>query len=81
MAKHKPVRVTGKHAKLFKDEEKRFGREVAIYNVGFLAGDDNGYARGFKKAVKLMASGPKNRRFWDNRERRLAAAALKKRKR
>ncbi len=31
------------------------------------------------KAIRLMDRGPKSRRFWDDREKKLAAKALKRR--
>lgn len=68
----KPLRFSGK---TFTDEVKQFGREVAIYNRGFLAGDDNGRRRGFARALTLVLG---DKVKWTNAERRLGNRITRK---
>jgi hypothetical protein len=79
--KHKPCRVTGKFAAIFKRDEKRWGREVALHNYGFLRGWHNGegkgHDRGFAIACRLIVKGGK----WTARQRRLCERATGSKKR
>lgn len=67
------IKVARKEYPGFGDDEKRFGTEVAMYNAGFLKGDDNGKERGFRRAILLMSGrgGP-----WKPNERKWANDAL-----
>lgn len=73
----KSVKFTGPWAKSAQRDEKRYGREVAIFNLGFLGGWDDGRKKGFEAGFKralLMGNGQK----WTNAERRLGNRIARK---
>lgn len=75
----KPHRFDGPNGKIAAKDIPRFGREVAIYNHGWINGDDNGRAKGFdngfeRACLLIMGNGVK----WTNAERRLANRVTRK---
>lgn len=63
----KPIRIT-KYRQLFNHDVKQFGRDIAIYNNGYLIGHDESYSKGFTRAC-LLITGDKIK--WTTRERKL----------
>lgn len=72
-------RFDGKYGKAALGNSAKFGREVAIYNHGWLVGDDHGrrkgFIAGFERALLLMMG---NGVKWTNAERRLGNRVTRK---
>lgn len=45
---NRKLTIPKKYRKLFEREERKYGREIAVYNLGFLVGDE----KRKKKAMK-----------------------------
>lgn len=71
----KPHRFDGPNGKVAARDVARFGREVAIFNHGFLNGHDDGKEKGFERAC-LLIMGDKVK--WTPAERRLCNRVTRK---
>lgn len=49
---NRKLTVPKKYKALFDRDEKRFGREVAVYNLGWLRGDESGAKRARRRERK-----------------------------